>query len=70
MATLTITIPDANVPRVRVAFGHADPLTQAWVNATTAEVAAEVTDFVRKKTRAYEQLLAEQAARDAVQDAL
>ena len=36
MATLTITVPDAVVPRIRTAFGHS--VAGVWTDATVVEV--------------------------------
>jgi len=54
MASLTITIPDANVPRVRTAFGHFDSITQAWVDATVADVQDAIKTFVKGRVIDYE----------------
>ena len=54
MATLSITIPDAYVPRVKTAFGHRDPNTQAWVDATTQEVLDALKAYTKGRTIDYE----------------
>ena len=70
MADITITIPDAQVPRVRAALtdyfrtDQLDPPRQAGVPEFKALVGGAVKQAVRK----YERRLAEQAARDAVTD--
>lgn len=68
MATISITIPDANVTRVRAAFGHEED--GIWVAATNPEVQTAITRWVRQRVRDYEERLASDAARAAVQDAL
>ena len=70
MANLTITIPDANLTRVRTAFGHEDPVTRQWVLATQAEVQSRVTAMVRSEVKNYERRLAREAADAGVSDAL
>ncbi len=69
MATLTITIPDANVTRVRAAFGHLQG-TSTWVPATTQEVQDALTTYLRRQVRSYEEGLAQQAALAGVTDAV
>ena len=56
MATLTITVPDAVVPRIREAFGHlATPVrTSPWIPATVLEVQNAIKTFVKEKVVAYE----------------
>ena len=54
MAVLSVTIPDSAVPRIRVAFGHTDPVTLLWVNATVAEVEAAVKGFLKSHVIDYE----------------
>ena len=70
MANLTITIPDANLTRVRTAFGHEDVVTHEWVLATQAEVQSRVTAMVRSEVKNYERRLAREAADAGVSDAL
>ncbi len=69
MATLTITIPDANVTRVRTAFGHLNG-SSTWVPATTQEVQNALTAYLRREVRSYEEGLAQQAALLGVTDAV
>ena len=62
MATISITIPDATVPRIRAAFGKwgTDPETLGtWVPATAAEVVAAIKEYAKNRVRDYE---AQQAA--------
>lgn len=50
MATLTLTIPDTVIPRIRAAFGHAD-----WDAATTRDqVTAFLMESLKLKVKAYE----------------
>ncbi len=71
MATLTITIPDASVTRVRAAFGHPASMTDpTWVPATTAEVQAHVTEQINLYVRRYEERLAAQSAVGGVTDTI
>lgn len=63
MATLTITIPDAVVPRVQTAlcaYGQ-----RPTVNAANAK--AVVVDFIKTVTRNYEADTAAAASRDEAQ---
>jgi hypothetical protein len=60
MATLTITVPDAAVPRIRAAFGA------AGAPATVAGVQDAVRDFIRQRVVSFETLAALQAASDLV----
>ncbi len=68
MANLTVTVPDANVNRVRAAFGHDADGT--WVPATVAEVQTVLTRFLRDSVRAYERRLAVEQAEAGLTDAL
>ena len=71
MATLPITIPDANVPRVQAAFGHqAPPPGLEWIPATSAEVQAAITNWLRQYVRNYEEALASAEAIEDVTDAV
>jgi len=59
MATISITIPDSALPRLRAAFGHPDPLNPSvWVDATNAEVMAFVKGHLKGKVIDYETTLA------------
>lgn len=73
MANLTITIPDAVIPRVQTAFGRtvsSGPLgaqpTRVHVDATLTEVQAQVKAWVKQKVQAYEGDLANQVKSDSV----
>ncbi len=72
MATISITIPDASVARVRTAFGHwsSDLGDPVWIDATNNDVRDELTNYVRGKTRQYEERIAAQVAVAEVEDAL
>ena len=56
MATLTITVPDAVVTRIRDAFGHHElPVrTSPWIPATLAEIQTAIKSFIKEKVVAYE----------------
>ena len=54
MATLILTVPDAVVNRIRIAFGHDDPITGARVLATIAEIQARLKSFVKQTVMLYE----------------
>ncbi len=69
MAILNVTVPTASLPRVRKAFGHlGPPENPVWIDATQADVEAELTDYVKRRTRQYEEAQAAQAAVNAVSD--
>jgi len=64
MATISITVPDTALPRLRAAFGHPDPLNPSvWVDATNAEVQAAVKTSIKGKVIDYETTLAAMADR-------
>lgn len=66
MATLPITIPDANIPRIQAAFGHQGPPPGLeWIPATNAEVQAAITNWLRQYVRNYEE---EQVSLEAIED--
>lgn len=54
MATLTITVPDAAVPRIKTAMGHRDPNTQLWVDATVSDVQTAIKTFIKSQVINYE----------------
>lgn len=55
MATISITIPDAQVPRVLAAFGHRVSRNQPSTGpATPAEFKAQIVAFVRGVVRKVE----------------
>ncbi len=57
MATLTITVADALVPRIRTAFGHNDPVTGVRILATVAEIQDELKALIKGRVLEYETLL-------------
>jgi len=64
MAQLTITVPDAVVPRIRAAFGRRDINNPAvWVPATVVELQDAIKDFVRERVVNYETTLAAETDR-------
>ena len=54
MATLTLTVPDITVNRIRIAFGHDDPITGDRVLATVAEIQDRLKSFVKQTVMLYE----------------
>lgn len=69
MATLSITIPDTKVTRVRAAFGHMEGelgTTPVWQNATLAEVQAWMLAMVKQRVKDYEGRIAAESAHAAV----
>ena len=64
MASLTITVPDAQVPRLRAAFAYRLGLDVADVTAEV--VRQQLVENLKVMVRAAERDLAEQQARDAV----
>lgn len=71
MATLTITVPDAQVPRVQAAVGRALGLVDGSElprDATSDEVRQHIVDFLIETTRRIEAREAAQTAADAVTD--
>lgn len=66
MASLTITIPDEVVPRIRAAMGTNDPVTGDRVPATVAEVQTAIKQFVKSQVINYETTLSAMAKRDEV----
>lgn len=64
MATLTLTIPDAVVPRIRAAYGRRDINNPAiWINATVAEVEAAVKAQIKERVINHETTLAAETER-------
>ena len=57
MARLEISVPDSVVQRIRVAFGHSDPLTQLWVDATVGEIETAIKQFIKSHVLNYETTL-------------
>jgi hypothetical protein len=66
MATLTITVPDAVVPRIRTAMGHFDVPTNTWIDATVVEVQAAIKVFIKSKVIEYESTQQAMATRGQV----
>ena len=66
MASLTITVPDAVVSRIRTAFGRTDPNTGIRVPATTQEIEAALKSSVKGTVLEYEASIAANLKRDAV----
>lgn len=65
--TLSITVTDAQAARCQVAFGHFDnSLPPVWVNATAAEIRAQILNFAKNKVLEYETAIAAKAKRDEV----
>ncbi len=66
MAQLTITVPDIVVPRIRLALGHRDPLTQEWILATVEDIQAMIKQHIKSKVIDYETAQAATVKRDQV----
>ncbi len=67
MATLSVTVPDAALPRIRAAFGHAESLLDpTWVPATAAEIQAWMRQQLKQRVIDYEGGIAADAARAGV----
>ena len=66
MAQLTITVPDAVVPRIRTAFGHDSE--SGWVLATVTELQAAIRGYVQSRVRDYEGAAARAQAQGVVDD--
>jgi hypothetical protein len=55
MAVLSVTIPDAVVPRIREAFGHQDPNNPTVrIPATVADVQAAVKGYLKSRVIDFE----------------
>lgn len=68
MASFTVTVPDAVVPRIQQAFGHFDN-TQSppvWILGTLADVQAFVKNDIKSRVLEYETSQTAQTKRDAV----
>jgi len=68
MASLVIIVPDVIVPRIRIAFGHTDPITQLWVNATVSNIETAIKQFVKSHVLNYETTLAALAERNRLSE--
>ena len=66
MATLTITVPDTIVPRLRAAFGRENPATGGRIPATNEEIQATLKSWVKGITLEYETAQAANIKRAAV----
>ena len=66
MASMTITVPDAVVPRLRQAFGRNDPSTGNRIPATVAEIEAAIKSWTKGIVLEYETSVAANIKRDAV----
>jgi hypothetical protein len=66
MATLTITVPDEHVDRVKAAF--AVLARKEVADTTAADVEAVLAEYVRNITRSYEEDVANLAAQAAITD--
>jgi hypothetical protein len=60
MANLTLTVPDALVPRILAAFGQTDPISGANTPALPADVVADFKAVIMARVTDYE---AQQARR-------
>jgi hypothetical protein len=67
MATLSLTIPDDQIPRVLAAFGTR-LINGDTTPATVAEVRASLIQFVKDRVRAHEYELARVAAATGIVD--
>lgn len=64
MANLTITVPNAIVPRIQAAYGHRDVNNPTvWVPATVAEIQEAIKAVIREKVINYETTAAAEADR-------
>lgn len=67
MASLTITVPDAVVPRIRVAMGREDPSNPGTrINATVEDIQTAIKQFIKSQVINYETTLAAMQKRDTV----
>ena len=66
MATLSITVPDAVVPRIRTAMGHTDPITLQRIDATVQEVQDAIKTFIKAQVINYESGVEAATVRNAV----
>lgn len=56
MATLSITVPDAVVPRIKTAMGHWDNtvIPAVWIDATLTDVQVAIKAFIKSQVINYE----------------
>lgn len=54
MAQLTITVPDAVVPRIKTAMGHFQGSPAVWVDATVSDVQDAIKNFIKAQVVNYE----------------
>lgn len=66
MADFVITIPDAVVTRIRLAFGSNDPESGVRVPATTIEVRAVLKNYLKSHVIEYETGEAAKVKRESV----
>lgn len=66
MAQLTITVPDAEVSRIRAAFASPVPFGETPTPATIEEVRQAIIRYVIDRVRTYEYEEARRTALDAV----
>lgn len=62
MAQMTITVPDAQLDRVKEAFGRRSAPEANWTPATPEEVRRAIIAYVIERVRIYEQMAARAAA--------
>lgn len=65
MANITLTVPDAAVPRIRDAFGHPN-LDGTRTPATVAEVQATLQNYIKGCVVEYETAKQAMATRNAI----
>lgn len=66
MAQLIIEVPDAAVPRIRLAFGRDEYLTNVRLPATVSEVQGQVKRFIKDMVKGYEATQASKSVRETV----
>lgn len=66
MATLTITVPDTVVPRIRAAFTVVDLVTGNTKQPTVADIQDALKDYLKLKVLEYEARLEAQAKREQI----
>lgn len=67
MATLSLTIPDNVVPRIRTAFGRFTGEPPIWTAATAAEIEAMLKNYIRSHVENYEARIAAEAKHKEVE---
>lgn len=66
MATISITVPDSVVPRIRTAFGHQEGSPPVWVDATVVEVQDNIKVYVKAQVINHESTIAGMIKRNEV----